>query len=173
MVETSQGSLFRRNGRVTAASKPLRRLLLVAPPQGWGRGGGSPTSTIPANDPTTAAEEVTQTENKDDAAAANGDRKSLPHDLEEVCRGRFERSGGGDGGVGAASQLPRRFAYSLGKPFHSQRVASVRFVILGAPTPELESERSGFPPDLRLVTGEQGCRLSLSPSWICSSLENA
>ena len=50
--------------------------------------------------------------------------------------------------------VPGRFAYSLGRPFHSQRVASARFVISGAQRPTVEAVNGGGGlPELRLVTG--------------------
>lgn len=62
---------------------------------------------------------------------------------------------GGTGGGGAEVRLPGRFGYSLGEPFHSQRVASVKFISTGATTTRGETRvNKGGLSDLRLVTGE-------------------
>ncbi len=53
--------------------------------------------------------------------------------------------------------VPGRFGYSLGKPFHSQRVACARFVVAGAPTLTPGEWNDGVLPELRLVTGKYIC----------------
>eukprot|EP00752_Nemacystus_decipiens_P003736 g3442.t1 len=95
---------------------------------------------VPANQPTAEVENATRKQD---------DRKRSSDHPEGVRHGSFETTGGG----GPVSQLPGRFGYSLGKRFHSQRVASVKFIILRPPTERLEAGHGGYPPGLRLVTG--------------------
>lgn len=58
--------------------------------------------------------------------------------------------GGGVDGGGDERARPGRFGYSLGKPFHSQRVASAKFITFG----RAGGQESGRGSDLRLVTGD-------------------
>ena len=135
---------------------PLAAAENVADSPAAGLGSASVTAsavTVPAHQPTAAAEKTMRKEDKKGVAAAKDDRESWPFDPKGVRRGSFETSNGGGGGA-PVSQVPGRFGYSLGKPFHSQRVASVKFVIPGAQTESLEAGQGDFPSSLRLVTGE-------------------
>lgn len=67
---------------------------------------------------------------------------------------------GGVDGRGDDGARPDRFGYSLGKPFHSQRVASAKFVTFGG----TGGQKSGRGSDLRLVTGDGTDRVGLSSS---------
>ncbi|CAN0167567.1 unnamed protein product, partial [Ectocarpus sp. 12 AP-2014] len=65
-------------------------------------------------------------------------------------------AGGVDGG-GDDRALPGRFGYSLGKPFHSQRVASAKFITFG----RAGGQESGRGSDLRLATGGEDGTIKL------------
>lgn len=120
------------------------------PAAGPGSAGFASTVTVPESQPIAAAERVTRQADGEDVAAAKDDRKRLSYHAEDVCLGSVEASDGCP-----VSLVPGRFGYSLGKPFHSQRVAAVKFITPGAPTTRLEAGRSGFSPNLRLITGEK------------------
>lgn len=111
----------------------------------------SSTFAVPANQPAAATEQAIRKEDGEHVAADKNGRNRLSYHPKGVHHGSLETSDDGDGG---GQVLPRRFGYSLGKPFHSQRVASVKFITPGAPTARLESGRGGFSPGLRLITGE-------------------
>lgn len=97
------------------------------------------TVVVPVDQPTATTEKATRKEAATDVAVAKDDRKHSLYHPKGVRHGSFE---------------PGRFGYSLGKPFHSQRVTSVKLVIAGAPISRLESGQGGFPTDLHLITGE-------------------
>lgn len=145
------GTPVRQERPCESRAQPAAENVADSPAAGLGSAGVlASTIAVPANKPTAAAEK----EEEMNVAAVKGDRKRLPYHPEEVRCGRSMTSDDG-GGAGPVSQLPGRFGYSLGKPFHSQRVASAKFIIPGAPTARLEAGRGvGFPPDLRLITGE-------------------
>eukprot|EP00903_Cladosiphon_okamuranus_P013793 g12836.t3 len=107
----------------------------------------------PADQPTAAAEKAARTEDAKDVAAIKDNRERSSYHPKGVLQGgNFETVDDGVGGF-SVSHLPGRFGYSLGKPFHSQRSASVKFVIPGAPAARLESGQRGFASDVRLITG--------------------
>lgn len=64
--------------------------------------------------------------------------------------GKREAHGNCGDEVSSAVLVPFRFGYSLGEPFHSQRVASARFL----PPDEAAKKGEDSSPDLRLVTGK-------------------
>lgn len=77
-------------------------------------------------------------------------------DSETIRMSQRGRNGDGGGGSdGLELQLPGRFRYSLGEPFHSQRVASVRFILPGTTTARGKTpDGKGGRLNLRLVTGK-------------------
>ncbi|CAN0204991.1 unnamed protein product, partial [Ectocarpus fasciculatus] len=64
-----------------------------------------------------------------------------------------------DGGGGGDDRArPGSFGYSLGKPFHGQRVAAAKFVTFGGGTGD---QKSGRRSGLRLVTGGEDGTIKL------------
>ncbi|CAM9466853.1 unnamed protein product, partial [Ectocarpus sp. 13 AM-2016] len=76
-------------------------------------------------------------------------------DLEK--QGSGSCGGGGVEGRDDDRARPGRFGYSLGKPFHSQRVASAKFITFG----RAGVQESGRGSDLRLVTGGEDGTIKL------------